>query len=107
MSAPDSLLVRFAGDIATKSRGTRAHFLRRLQRNLAEAFRREGVPATIDRQWTRLLVATEDPRAAEVASRVFGVQSVSRSVRRPWRDLDELVAAGRKLFAPQVAGRTY
>lgn len=107
MPIADTVLVRFSGDLTTKSRGTRAHFQRRLYRNLREAYRREGIDAEVERQWGRLMVATADPRAAEVTSRVFGVQSVSRAVRRPWSDLDDLVASGAELFGDAVAGKRF
>lgn len=107
MPAADTVLVRFSGDLTTKSRGTRAHFQRRLYRNLREAYRREEIAAEVERQWGRLMVATADPRAAEVTSRIFGVQSVSRAVRRPWSDLDSLVAHGAELFGDAVADKRF
>ncbi|MGH9381920.1 MAG: tRNA uracil 4-sulfurtransferase ThiI [Thermoanaerobaculia bacterium] len=107
MPSADTVLVRFAGDLTTKSRGTRVHFLRRLHRNLREAYRREEIEAEVERQWGRVLVSSRDPRAAEVASRIFGVQSVSRAVRRPWSSLDDLVVAGVELFGDAVAGKRF
>lgn len=107
MATADTVLVRFSGDLTTKSRGTRAHFQRRLYRNLREAYRREEIAAKVERQWGRLMVATADPRAAEVTSRIFGVQSVSRAVRRRWSDFDDLIASGAELFGDAVADKRF
>lgn len=107
MSGTSTLLVRFSGDLTTKARGTRLHFLRRLAHNLHEALSHQGVEFRLDRQWSRILIGTDDPRAAEIATRVFGVQSVSPTQAHPWNELGDLVSTGERLFADAVSGRRY
>jgi thiamine biosynthesis protein ThiI len=98
-----SLLVRFSGDLTTKSRGTRVHFVRRLARNIRDALNREAIAGRVERRWSRLFVHSEDPRAPETVSRVFGVQSVSRATTRRWSSLEDIVAAGVEIFGTAVA----
>src|SRR5688572_12286912 len=100
-------LLRLAGEIATKGRGTRLHFLRRLHGNLESALAATGLPYRIEREWSRFFVEAPPAAALEVLPRVFGVQSLSAVERRPWRTLDDLVAAGEELFAARVVGRTF
>ena len=107
MSGSTTLLVRFSGDLTTKSRGTRVHFVRRLARNVRDALNREEVAGRVERRWSRLLVHCEDPRAVDILSRVFGVQSVSRATTRPWQTLEEIVAAGTEIFAAAVADKSF
>src|SRR5262249_54563825 len=81
-------------------------FFRRLLGNLRAALVQHGIPFRLEPTWSRLYLHTPDPEAAAVAARVFGIRSVSEVQRSPWSDLDELVAAGRDLFAPAGAGRS-
>ena len=48
-------LLRLAGEIAVKGRGTRLHFLHRLQGNLESALASTGVPYKIERDWSRFV----------------------------------------------------
>lgn len=100
-------LLRLAGEIATKGRGTRLHFLRRLHGNLESALAATGLPYRIEREWSRFFVETPPAAALEALPRVFGIQSLSAVERRPWRTLDDLVAAGEELFSARVEGATY
>jgi thiamine biosynthesis protein ThiI len=111
MSAPipdaQLFLLRLAGEIAVKGRGTRLHFLHRLKGNLESALASMGVAHRVEREWSRFLV--EAPRAAalEVLPNVFGISSLSAVERRPWTTLDDIVAAGEQLYTSRVAGRTF
>ena len=107
--SPQSQLfvVRLAGEIAVKGRGTRLHFLHRLQGNLESALATTGMPYRVERDWSRLLVTAPPAAALEVLPQVFGVSSLSAVERRSWRTLDDVVAAGEQLYADRVAGRTF
>jgi len=107
MPGSTALLVRFAGDLTTKSRGTRVHFVRRLARNIRDALNREEISGQVERRWSRLVVYSDDPRAVELLSRVFGVQSVSPATVRAWEELDDIIAAGTELFGDAVAGKKF
>ncbi|HEV7519364.1 MAG TPA: hypothetical protein VGR07_23995, partial [Thermoanaerobaculia bacterium] len=80
---PDRRLVlRLSGDLYTKARQTRLRFLRRLEKNIADALTVHGIPHKLERNWSRFYVATEaaageEPAepAAGVLSRVFGLRS--------------------------------
>jgi thiamine biosynthesis protein ThiI len=100
-------VLRLSGDFYVKARQTRLRFLRRLARNLADAFASQGIAGRIERTWSRLYVYSSDPDVPEVAARVFGIQSVSEAERRPWTTLDDVVREGVEFFAPLVAGRRF
>ena len=104
---PQLYLLRLAGEIATKGRGTRLHFLRRLQSNLESGLAATGMRHRVEREWSRLLVEAPPAAALEVLPRVFGVQSLSAVVRRPWRTMEDVVNAGEELFADRVAGKVF
>jgi thiamine biosynthesis protein ThiI len=101
------VLLRFSGEIAVKARPTRARFERQLVRNVGDAVRSAGIPARVSRTRNRILVATEDPRAAEVLARVFGVQSLSVASVHPAEKLEQVVETGTALFRDAVAGRRF
>jgi tRNA uracil 4-sulfurtransferase len=101
------LILRLSGDFYTKARRTRMRFFHRLVANLKGALQNHGIPYRLEPTWSRLYLETPDPGAAEVAARVFGVQSVSAVERRPWGTLDELVASGVDFFAAAVRGRSF
>ncbi len=107
MPPTELILVRFSGEISTKSRQTRLRFVRRLAAAAEDALLSADIPFRLERRWSRLYVEAERPGAVEALQRVFGVQSVSPAVRRPWSSLEELVAAGRDLFADKVAGKRF
>src|SRR3954465_7238287 len=100
-------LLRLAGDFYTKARKTRVRFFRRLVANLEAALQGHNIPYRLEPTWSRLYLETPDPGAAEVAARVFGVQSVSAVERRPWGTLDGVVASGVDFFAEAVRGRSF
>lgn len=100
-------LLRLAGEIAVKGRGTRVQFLRRLQGNLESALSTTGVPHRVERDWSRILVEAPRGAALEVLPNVFGISSLSQVERRPWRTVDDVVAAGVELFADKVAGKSF
>ena len=106
-TAPQLYLLRLAGEIATKGRGTRLHFLRRLHGNLESALAATGLPYRIEREWSRIFVEAPPAAALEVLPRVFGIGSLSAAEKRPWRTLDDLVAAGEELYAERVRGRVF
>jgi len=106
-SGPQVILLRYAGEVATKARATRRQFVTRLVRNLKEALAGAGISAAVERTHDRMLVETAEPAALEVLSRVFGFQSVSRAERRPAGSLDQVVADGAAIFRDRVQGRRY
>lgn len=101
------ILIRFSGEIAIKSRNTRARFQVRLAENLRQALATEGYEGRVERQWSRFLVDTRDPAAAVALARVFGVSSVSVAERRPWESHEDTVRQATTYFAPKVSGRRF
>ncbi len=101
------VLIRFSGDISTKGPRTKARFIQRLIENLKDGLAAEGIEASIRREWHRLYLEAESPLALDLATRVFGVQSVSAVQRRRWRSLPDVVAAGEALFRDRVRGRRF
>ncbi len=102
-----TLMLRLGGEVATKSEGIRQQFNRRLVQNLRDALKREGIDADVKDHWYRIDVKTEDRRALDVATRVFGVQAASWTRAYKWETLDDVVQIGEELFKDQVAGKTF
>ena len=100
-------LVRFSGEIATKSRRTRARFQNRLAANLRDAYRSHGIPATVDPTWSRLYVSGPDERILDPLARTFGISSFSPLEAECPAELDRIVETGRAAFADRVRGRRY
>lgn len=101
------LILRLSGDFYTKARKTRVRFFKRLVSNLEAALKLHGIPYRMEPTWSRIYLETPDPNAAEVAARVFGIQSVSEVERRPWERLEDVVATGIEIFGPAVQGRSF
>lgn len=98
------------GDVQTKSRRTRRRFHQRLADNLVDALDRAGVDADVDAEVRRgrMFVATDAPDvAADVASRIFGVQRVEIAARVPFGSYDELVDAVAARARARVVDRTF
>lgn len=104
MSADRLLLLRLSAELTTKSRGTRRRFMKRLVENLRDALRETGEPARLESLWTRVLVRTAAPGAAEVLTRVAGLSSVSTVEATAPAELERIVAVGRDTFAERVRG---
>jgi len=100
-------VLRLSGDFYTKARQTRLRFLRRMSTNLADALSAHGIPHRLERTWSRMYLESPDAAAPEVVARVFGVQSVSEIVRRPWSSLDDLVREGEAFFRDAVRGKSF
>src|SRR3954454_10060910 len=100
-------LLRLFGDFYTKARKTRMRFFHRLVANLEAGLAAHRIPYKLEPTWSRLYLETPDPGAAEVAARVFGVQSVSAIERRSWTALEDLVATGVEFFGEAVRGKTF
>lgn len=101
------ILLGLSGELSIKGKGTRQRFVDRLVRNLADALRSHHVVCDIERSWSRLLLHAPDDRAAEVAGRVFGVQSVTLVEQRAWRTLDDILRQGEDILAAQVKDKTF
>src|SRR5947208_2937339 len=99
VTAPDAHAV--PGSAANTSLTTVAPPLR-LQRPLSKSVRDalagHGMPYRSWRTRSRTYLETPDVGAAEVLSRVFGLQSVSVAEPRPWTDLDDLVEKALPFF---------
>jgi thiamine biosynthesis protein ThiI len=101
------LILRHSGDFYTKARKTRLRFQTRLLKNVGDALSSHGIPYRLERTWSRTYLETPDVGAAEVLSRVFGLQSVSVAEPRPWTELDDLVETALPFFAPTVRGKSF
>lgn len=101
------VLLRFAGELATKSRRVRARFQGRLARNVGEALRSAGIRYSIRPGWARLFIEVEDRAALDVLRRVFGVSSFSPVRARCAADLDEIVRVGEAEFRDRVCGKRF
>jgi len=100
-------LVRLSPDITTKSDRTRRRFMRMLVDNLRDAFRTAGIEARVEPGWVRLFIESASPETAAVASRVFGVHSLSRVEPCDVASLDALVERAAPWFLPSMQGKTF
>ncbi|HSS77346.1 MAG TPA: THUMP domain-containing protein [Thermoanaerobaculia bacterium] len=100
-------IIRLSGDFYTKARKTRMRFFRRLAANLEAALVQHGITYRLEKTWSRMYLGTPEPGAAEIAARVFGVQSVSEVRRQSWEGLEDLVSLGVETFAEAVRGKSF
>jgi thiamine biosynthesis protein ThiI len=101
------ILVRYSGDLSTKARATRQRFATRLTRNLKDALGPARKGADVMRTRDRIVIEVAEPIDPRPLTHVYGVQSISVAERRVWTTLEDLVAAGRELFAEAVQGRRF
>lgn len=99
-------MLRFSGEITTKSRGTRARFQRRLAGNLEDALEAHGLRGRVDPDWSRMYVHGEEG-ALDVVARVFGLSSFSPIEGECPARLGAIVELGKRLYADRVRGRRY
>lgn len=108
---PDSshvrALIRFSGELATKSRRTRARFQKRLLHNLRDAFSSEGMDARIETGWSRFYVESSSDGFLGPLRRTFGVSSCSLLIGECAAELPDIVETGAFLFGERVRGRKY
>ncbi len=101
------IMARLCGEVTTKSDGVRQKFNRRLVQNLRDALDRAGVEARVKEKWFRVDIRTDDRRALEVVSRVFGIQALSWADSYVWDSIDDVVEIGESLFKDLVPGKTF
>jgi tRNA uracil 4-sulfurtransferase len=78
IKAPTNVVIVRYGELALKSRGVRNWYENILIKNIAAMLDSRGISYShIRREWGRIFIETEDPRAARAASDVFGVVSTS------------------------------
>lgn len=109
MTQPETsmLMLRLAGEVATKGRRTRRRFQRKLVSNIRDAFRQVDCNCVVREEWSRLFVETDCALPDEQLSRVFGLSSWSRIDAVVPADLDTIVVRGVDLYGDRVKGRTY
>jgi thiamine biosynthesis protein ThiI len=81
----DTVVVRH-GDVGVKSSQVQSAMERRLRANVAAMLETRGVPGEVERQWSRILVRTDEGSvedATDAATDVFGVISASPAVSVP------------------------
>jgi thiamine biosynthesis protein ThiI len=101
------ILIRFNGDITTKAKETRRHFLHALAHNIESALGSAGLVYKLRRQWSRFFVETPYERALDVLSRVFGINSLSVVRSSSAGTLDEVVRSGEEIFRDLVKGKRF
>jgi thiamine biosynthesis protein ThiI len=101
------ILVRYSGDITTKARATRQQFTKRLARNLRDALGPARSGARVTRTRDRIVIEADGAVDPAALARVYGAQSISVAEHRTWSSLEDLVRAGRELFAERVRDRRF
>ena len=108
MSQPEHVIIaRLAGDVCTKSSATRRTFHKRLKSNLKDALNRAHTNYTFSLNQARIDIVGDDPELLELASRVYGLASVTRGRRYAWTNLDDIVELGVREFGDAVRNRRF
>ncbi len=101
------ILVRLSGELATKARGTRNRFQRRVVTNLKDALESSGIPFRLNHEWGRVYIEAGDRAALDIVPRLFGVKSISEIELQVPPRLETIVAEGARVFGDRVRGRTF
>ncbi|QOC22720.1 tRNA 4-thiouridine(8) synthase ThiI [Wenzhouxiangella sp. AB-CW3] len=102
---PQTILsLSLSGEVSTKSSVTRRSFHRRLRANLRAALDRNDLGGRIIDRRDRIDIEQARPGAAEVLSRVFGIQSVRVAYRVEDGRLETAAEQVHRLFSQQVSG---
>ncbi|MBA2664667.1 MAG: tRNA 4-thiouridine(8) synthase ThiI [Bradymonadaceae bacterium] len=101
------IVLRLSGEMCTKAPSTRKRFQSQFLRNIAAALGAANISHTIRDQWYRVDVETDDERAVEILSRVFGVQKLYYSRAQNWSTIEDIVAIGASLFDARVANKRF
>ncbi|MFW5968024.1 MAG: tRNA uracil 4-sulfurtransferase ThiI [Persicimonas sp.] len=108
MSTPRKThILRLSGELCIKSSRVRSRFQDRLVHNIKEALERNEIDYELNRDWSRIDVASDDERAAEVLSRIFGLQGVVPAHLYSWETIDDILDIGEELYADRVAGKKF
>ena len=99
-------LIRY-GELTLKSRPVRKRFLSLLDENIRASLAARGIFFNLSVGWSRAHLRSDDPRAAQVLGRSFGVTSFSPATSLLFKDLDDLLGQARDFFAESVAGRSF
>jgi thiamine biosynthesis protein ThiI len=100
-------LLRFSGELTLKASATRRRFVKRLVKNLKDALKSQQIKGRVIRDHNRLFIEAFGPGDLSQLAHCFGVQSVSIVEPRPWKTMDDLVAAGVELYGDAVAGKRF
>jgi thiamine biosynthesis protein ThiI len=101
------ILIRFSGDITTKAKATRRHFLRALAHNIEAALGSAGLAYKLQQDWSRFFIETSDERALELLGTVFGITSLSVVDSFPITGLEEIVRHGEQIFREHVKQKRF
>ncbi len=103
MNTATEIIVRY-GELALKRGGTRLRFERRLISSMKAVLPAE---AKIKREWGRIFVLVDEENEVENAlsklSKVFGIVSVSPSVKTTFKSLPELSEAALEFAKPRIS----
>ncbi|MCW4005893.1 MAG: tRNA 4-thiouridine(8) synthase ThiI [Candidatus Bathyarchaeota archaeon] len=93
VTQPDTIIVRFSGEIGIKSEWTRRVYEKQTLQNLKLALKAQDLkPKAVVRMRGRIYLKTSEPeKTAEALSRVFGITSISPAVQTT-ADLEDITA---------------
>lgn len=101
-------ILRLSGELCIKSPSVRKRFQDRMLHNIRVALERAEIQEyTLKRHWARIDIHCDDPRAAAVLARVYGVQGVVPAAVYPWESLDDILDLGESIFAEKLAAKTF
>lgn len=100
-------LVRLAAEINIKSPRVKAAFLRRLRANLKAALTDGGHRFTVEGDWARIFIKSDDPTVTDTAARVFGLSSVSPVDFTTNPTIAAMCEAAQNHYAEILKGKTF
>ena len=108
------IILRYSGEISTKSNQTRQRFTQRLRRNLKAALNSlytaeelDQKPFTLNLGRDRGLVHCTHPDAIATLRRVAGVQAIGSAKRFAYESKEDLLAIGAELYGEAVTNKTF
>lgn len=108
MNKQQRIRLRFASEVFIKSRQTRKRFVKRLIANITDALETHGLSYTLNRQWDRIEIYTDElPDAVSVLSRVFGIGTILPIELITAPEMEAMVEVGEKAFAQAVKGKRF
>ncbi len=107
MNFDDVILLRFGGEVSTKSRQTHKRLCRQIHHNVKALLERLAPGTKSELKGNRLFVYSGNEEVALGLSRIFGVLGVAQTKRMAWEEIADVVTAGVHLNKERVEGKTF
>ncbi len=106
-------VVKYFSEIAIKSKPVRRQFVSRLNDNLRSVLRDIDPQVSLDKQWDRLHIGTEDTdptilaQMLEAMRNCPGITYILEVAEHPLGDMDDIAARAGEVYKDRLAGNTF